>query len=482
MIRSIFFSFLILLVAVPAVGQIEARGNDPERPWAAEADRMLAEGRFGEAEAAYVALAAEHPEDPGIWTRIAFVRLQLRDIGSAMEAAVRANELGPTDQEAILILARCEAVAGDVESAAATLQRGLELDPGNLDLLESMTATFIALERWPEAAGLLRELIRMNPNDPDYYMDLGRILLTGGDFRDAVAAFGQAQALGADEALALALTGKAHLAAGQWDQAMVEFDESIAIRPNADAHGGRATIHYLRGKAEASVAEFRQAIELAPGDPDLHFNLGNMLVQTGDGPGAEASYTRALEIDPLIGEAHLNLGILLLNRFQIGAAEQHLFRATQLDGELVTAWLHLARIAGARFQWEESRRIYQVYQSRVPEPAEKSRISAVIAELDIKIAESQAAIARGEIHLLQARFVEEGDARRLMAEVRGGGDFFLLAGTMSDLGERGGVDAGFMDPSGAQPVIRDAVTPLQVGEMTEPVELAGNWFVFKRVE
>ena len=57
----------------------------------------------------------------------------------AMEAAVRATELGPTDLDAILIRAQCEAVVGDVESAAATLQRGLELDPGNPALLESMT-------------------------------------------------------------------------------------------------------------------------------------------------------------------------------------------------------------------------------------------------------------------------------------------------------------------------------------------------------
>lgn len=476
------FSLMILLLALPAAAQIEARGNDPARPWAAAADELLAEGRFADAESAYLALAAEHPEDPGIWTRIAFTRLQLGNVATAMEAAVRANELGPTDQEAILILAQCEAVAGDVESAAATLQRGLELDPGNTDLLESMTATFIALERWPEAAGLLRELIRVNPNDARYYMDLGRILLTGGEHAEAVAAFGQARALGADEALALALTGKAHLAAGQWDQAMVEFDQSIAIRPNADAHGGRGTIFYLREDLAASVAEFRNAIELTPDDPDLQYNLGNLLVQMEDGPGAEAAYRRAIEIDPTIGDAHLNLGILLLNRFEIAEAEQHLRMATQLDPELFSAWLHLARIAGARFQWEESRRIYEIYRDRVPDVSEKGRIDAVIAELDVKIAASQAELAEGRIHLLQARFSDREAATDLMAQVRRGGDFFLLAGSMSDLGERGGVDVGFMDPSGAQPVIREAVVPLGVGEMSDPVELGDNWFVFMRVE
>jgi tetratricopeptide (TPR) repeat protein len=480
---------LLFLLALASIGnvaeapaQIEARGNDPARPWAADADELLGEGRFAEAETSYLALAGEHGEDPGLWTRIAYTRLQMGRLAMAMEAAVRATELGPEDLDAILIRAQCEAVAGDVESAAATLQKGLELDPGNTALLESMTATFIALERWPEAAGLLRELIRTNPNEAAYYMDLGKILLTSGEFTDAVAAFGQARALGADEALALALTGKAHLAAGQWEQAMVEFDQSIALQPNADAYGGRATIHYLEGDAAAAVSEFRRAVELAPGDPDLHFNLGNMLVQTGDGAGAEASYRAALALDPNIAEAHLNLGILMLNRLQIAPAEQHLRMAAQLDQELDTPWLHLARIANARFQFEESRRIYGVYKSRVQDPAEQRRIDEVIAELDLQIEVSREAVARGEIHLLQARFSSEEGALDLIAQVRQGGDFYLLAGQLSDLGELAGVDAGFMDPAGAQSVIREAVSPLEVGEMTDPVQLAENWFVFMRVE
>ena len=57
MIRSLAFSFLILVFSGTASAQIEARGDDPARPWAAQADGLLAEGRFVEAEAAYVALA-----------------------------------------------------------------------------------------------------------------------------------------------------------------------------------------------------------------------------------------------------------------------------------------------------------------------------------------------------------------------------------------------------------------------------------------
>lgn len=472
---------VLLLPPGPAVAQ-PGDAADPDRPWAADADALLAEGRFAQAEKAYERLSAEHADDSGLWTRIAWARLQLGEISGAMEAAVEATRLAPEDLDAILMRAQCEAVAGDTGAAAATLQRGLELAPDNAALMESMTATFIALEKWPEAAGLLRELIRRHPEEPGYYMDLGRILLTGGEYADAVAAFGQAATLGGDEAMALAMTGKAHLAAGEWDPAMAEFEQSIALRPNADAYGGRATVHYLRGDPAAAVEDFRRAIELAPRDPDLQFNLGNMLVQTGDAAGAERAYRRSLEMDPQSAEANLNLGILLLNRFEVEEARQHLLLATRADDTLAAPWLHLARIASARFEFAEAGRAYERYRARIDDPEEIRRIDDVIARLEQKVEASRAAVDRGEVHLLQARFADEDAARDLIARVRGGGDFFLLAGELSDIGQRGGVDVGFMDPTTAQPALQGAISGLAVGEMTDPVELAGNWFVFMRVE
>lgn len=472
----------VAIAPAPALAEIEARGADPERPWAAEADAMLADGRFEEAERAYVALSAEHVDDARLWTRIAYARLQLGQIAPAIEAAVRGHDLAPADPETILMRAQCEAVAGDAESAVLTLQRGLELHPDSAPLIESTIATFIALQRWPEAVGLLRELIRTNPNNPDYYMDLGRILLNQGEYTESVAAFGQARALGGDAALALAMTGKAHVAAGEWEQAMAEFEQSIAIRPNADAYGGRATIHYLRGDAPAAVADFRRAVELAPYDPDLVFNLGNMLVQIGDGEGAERAYRASLRIDPRSAEANLNLGILLLNRFEISEAEQYLLLATRADESMAAPWLHLARIAGARFEFAESRRIYERYQALLEDPAERERIDEVMRRIDEQVAASRAAVERGEIHLLQARLVDEATAEDLILRVRRGKDFFLLAGELSDLGQLGGVDAGFMDPTLVHEGFRAAVSGLTVGEMTPPVELEGGWYVFMRVE
>jgi len=475
-------AIMALCASTPAVAQIEASALDPERPWAAEGDRLLAEGQFAAAENVYVQLSAEHGQDAGLWTRIAWARLQQRQLAGAIEAAVRATELEPQDLDAILMRAQCEAAAGDAKAAATTLQKGLDIRPGDQALMESLAATFIALERWPEAAGLLRELIRMNPEEASYYMDLGRILLTGGEYGEAVAAFGQARIQGADGAQALAMTGKAHLAAGQWAQARSEFDQSIAIHPTADAYGGLATIQYLEGDPEAALAGFRRAVQLAPRDADLQFNLANILIQTGDPERAERAYRTSLQLDPGSAEAHLNLAILLLNRFEIAEAEQHLRVATQADPGLPGPWLHLARIAGARFEFDASRRNYERYRELVQDPDEQSRIDEVLLELDSQVDASRAAVARGEIHLLQARVADQATASEMIDRVRRGADFFLLASEYGDLGERGAVDAGFMDPASAGDAFRAEISSLDVGQMTGPIPVGELWFVFMRVE
>ncbi len=475
-------AMVMLCVSTLAAAQIEASALDPERPWAAEGDRLLAAGEYQAAENTYMQLSAEHGLDSGLWTRIAWARLQQRQLAGAIEASVRATELDPQDMDAILMRAQCEALAGDAKAAAATLQKGLDIRPGDQALMESLAATFIALERWPEAAGLLRELIRMNPDEASYYMDLGRILLTGGEYGEAVAAFGQARIQGADGAQALAMTGKAHLAAGQWAQARSEFEQSIAIHPTADAYGGLATIQYLEGDPEAALAGFRRAVQLAPRDADLQFNLANILIQNGEAESAERAYRTSLQLDPGSAEAHLNLAILLLNRFEIAEAEQHLRVATQADPELPGPWLHLARIAGARFEFDVSRRNYERYRELVQDSDEQTRIDQVLLELDSQVQESQAAVARGEVHLLQARVGDQATATEMIDRAGRGEDFFLLASEYSDLGERGAVDAGFMDPAAASDAFRAEISSLDVGQMTAPIAVGELWFVFMRVE
>lgn len=476
---------LLLLGAAPgpqAQAQVRPPAGDETPAWLQEPDELLSAGDLEGARRQYEALLSDHGGDPRLWIRLAYVHLQLEEPDEALHAAQRAYEIDSTDVDTILMLSQCQAAAGEPDVGLQTLQRGLEEHPENQQLLEVMTTISLGLERWPAAAGLLRQLIRLHPDEASYRIQLGRLLMNQGESDEAIREFDRAAERGADSALCRALQGKAHLAAGRREQAQELFQASNSVRPNSDAYGGMATVHYLRGEKGRAIQNFRKAIELAPRDPDLHFNLGNVLVQTERYEEAEEALRRSLRLDPGSPRAHLNLGVLLLNRFEVSEAEQHLRWAVRLDPRLPKPYLHLGRIAGAVYDYEGAIEAYRRYRERISDPQEKARIDETIAELQGLARQSREALARGEVHLLQFKVGSRQKALDLIERVRQGEDFYVLAQQESEIAETAGVDSGFLHPSTISEAFRGPVEDLQPGEMTPPIETESGYYVFRRVQ
>ena len=59
-----------------------------------------------------------------------------------------------------------------------------------------------------------------------------------------------------------------------------------------------------------AIADLRRAAELMPELPHIYYNLGNLLCQSGDLPGAFEQYTRAIERFPYLAEAYYNRGLV----------------------------------------------------------------------------------------------------------------------------------------------------------------------------
>ncbi len=477
-------SWLLFAGPGPAAGQApEAPFHpDPDRPWVEAADRQLADGDAEGALAAYRKLLGEHPDDFALWLRIGFLELHRGRTGPALQAAERAHELAPEELDTFILLAQAQAYSGDPDLGMGTLKRGLETHPGNIELMEALATLSIGLERYADAAGLLRELSRLRPEHAAYRVDLGRILLTGGEPDEAIGQFRSAIEKGADEALCTALIGKAHLAVGRTAEARAAFERSLALRPNGDAYGGLATIQYLAGRKGEAIQNFRQALKYAPEDADLHYNLANLLAQTDRYEEAEAQYRESLRLDPSSASTHSNLGVLLLNRLAVAEAEQHLRMAVRLDAALPGPHLHLGRIAAARYAFDEAIQHYRAYRARVSDADEQARIDSVVTQLQARLTRSQAAIQRGEIHLLQMVASDEATAREWISRVRRGEDFYVVAQQNSEVAESAGVDVGFLAPAAMNERFRAAVSGLAVGQMTEPIETANGWYVFQRVE
>ena len=128
---------------------------------------------------------------------------------------------------------------------------------------------------------------------------------------------------------------------GYWQTNRALWGHSLALDPNS------ATIHCLLGTIlendaqdeQAAVAEYRRAIELAPGQRNLYAwarakaceRLAEIAESKGDASGAIELYQRAIDFDPTYLQTYINFGSLLASLGRLDEAIVKFERRQQLD-------------------------------------------------------------------------------------------------------------------------------------------------------
>lgn len=127
--------------------------------------------------------------------------------------------------------------------------------------------------------------------------------------------------------------GGLYLQEGRFSVALEEARKALAVEPNyAPAYNLLGLIHMFMGEAKVAELHFKQALALAPGDPEIANNYGWYLCQTGQ-ERASLDYFLSSARNPLYGtpaKPYTNAGICLLRLKETGAAEEYLHTANRL--------------------------------------------------------------------------------------------------------------------------------------------------------
>jgi Flp pilus assembly protein TadD len=95
------------------------------------------------------------------------------------------------------------------------------------------------------------------------------------------------------------------------------------------AHANLGTVLALLGQGEASIREFRLAVEGDPASAVARLNLALGLRAGGESAEARQQLEQALRIAPGLFEGHLALGEILLAAGEREGAAAHLRRAAE---------------------------------------------------------------------------------------------------------------------------------------------------------
>lgn len=212
-----------------------------------------------------------------------------------------------------------------------------------------------------KATILARRLIRSHHPDSKWAHNLvGLIRINAGDYDSAIKEFREALALDGKFVPALSNLGNSLRAQGKLDDARQQFAVIEKIEPeNVLAKEGLADIALAEGRHDAALTLLRQAAESAPLDPRYLAKAGTIQLQRGNEAEGVKLLRSALEIDPGYLPAFAQLAAIHLAKNQYVEAEKLYRDAADYTPDDAAAQADHGRLLAIVHKWEESAQRYR---------------------------------------------------------------------------------------------------------------------------
>jgi protein O-GlcNAc transferase len=251
-------------------------------------------------------------------------------------------------------------VADTLDSRVATT--------GNVDATHAIARRALDRSEVSEAFSLLKKSVAIDPGGAKLWCTMGAAHRQMEGFAAARVCYTRALTLRSDYPEVLSNLGELSIATSQFNDALGWFDQALACAPNFF----EARLNQVAALFEmARYEEAREAAEKLVADeadrPEPYLNLGNVLVHIGQAKQGIQQYQKALELRPGYPEAHFNLGSLLGSRKDLIGAIDYLKRQIKERGETVQRMGLLATALQAAGYLGEAEELCQRIFERQPD-------------------------------------------------------------------------------------------------------------------
>jgi Tfp pilus assembly protein PilF len=219
-------------------------------------------------------------------------------------------ERTPTDPRARLFLALTRAATGECEAALPELAKGFSTGADRRLAGLALAQCHIAAKRFAEAGGVIAQLEKQFPADPD-------VLYVSADY---------------------------HMKA--WNDAIYRMYQKAPSSYRVDQLS--AEVFETQGKYTEAVAEYRKAIEKNPHAINLHYRLGRALLQQSHDPAvldqALKEFEAELSLNPSDAVAEYQVAQILAAGQKKAEAAPHFERAAELRPDFPEALIAVAKL------------------------------------------------------------------------------------------------------------------------------------------
>ena len=99
--------------------------------------------------------------------------------------------------------------------------------------------------------------------------------------------------------------GDQRLFAKKYDEAIDDYNEAIALKPNyAPVYSIRGYAYRIKGDFESAIKDYTKLIELRPDNADAYCDRGIAYSKNGDFERAIQDFNKAIQIKPNLADAY----------------------------------------------------------------------------------------------------------------------------------------------------------------------------------
>jgi len=252
--------------------------------------------RADEAQAEYEKCVELDPKMPEAQLNLGILLLE-KNPAAAVVPLRKSVELLSSQSRPRYLLGLAQERSGDLTGAVESFEGASRLDPKDAEPLIELGRIYMKTDRSREAEGKFRVALGLEPKSAEALLGLA-LSLDAQKKPEAVDAYRDYLAAQPQDNATRARLVHLLVEQQQFDAALAELDKSgTGQTPSVESLKLKADIEIGKNKMDAAIATLKQAMGVAPNDPQLHGGLGRTYLQTRDFVNAEKELKAALLLD-----------------------------------------------------------------------------------------------------------------------------------------------------------------------------------------
>lgn len=222
--------------------------------------------------------------------------------------------------------------AGRFDEAIALADEVLALDSKHYESLIMKARILKRIGRTEESLVSCDRLIEAYPQDYAGYCLRSNAVFLNGDYDQALTDAERACAVAPENPNSYMARAFVFLQLGDYDLALVDFEKTLIRDPERyDALRGKGKCLSMLGRDYEALACFNALRRIMPDDPDLHYELADILFAAGYLNESEKACKACLQLDSQYVSAYVILGMIAMRKNEDDKARHLLTKAVALE-------------------------------------------------------------------------------------------------------------------------------------------------------